>query len=273
MYINSLSDFISIETIAGKQEANKQGIDLIKSFLIPLGFEVTIEGDSPHYQPVIIAKYKNIKSEKKVVLYSHYDVEKIKKWEKWDTNPFELIEKDGRYYCRGIADNKGILVTRLLSIKEMFEAGEEIPNILWIIQGEEEVAGETPWEVIPKHFAEFKAKIYVEETGVFKDDNTPVIFHMPKAESNPSFLDDLNATIYSGMAIYENRTLTKFSKCPFFNNIPANGYYIGFGPNDSLCNIHKDNESISIQKLTEHKEVFKKFIRWINTTTLNEPLA
>ena len=60
------------------------------------------------------------------MLYGHYDVEKIKGWEKWNTPPFELVEMDGRFYCRGIADNKGILLMRLLAIKEMFEAGEEI---------------------------------------------------------------------------------------------------------------------------------------------------
>lgn len=47
---------------------------------------------------------------------------------KWNTPPFELVEKDGRVYCRGIADNKGILLTRLLAIKEMYEADEAILN-------------------------------------------------------------------------------------------------------------------------------------------------
>jgi len=269
MTIETLKDFIAIPTIADDKEANQSGIEFVNSILNPLGFEITTEGESPYHQPVIIAKYTNCKTDKKVVLYGHYDVEKIKGWEKWNTPPFELIEKDGRYYCRGIADNKGILLTRIFSIKEMFEAGEEIPNILWIIQGEEEVGGQTPWQVIPKHFADFGSMIYLEETGVQKDDKTPVIFHMHKTETPPAFLDNLNNSIYSGNAIYENRTLTKFSKCPFFHNIPENGYYIGFGPNDSLCNIHKDNESLSKQNLEEHKEVFKKFIRWVNSTTIN----
>ena len=132
-----LKDFIAIPTIANDRNANQSGIDFVQNILEPLGFEFKTEGESPFHQPVIVSKYTNVKSDKKVVLYGHYDVEKIKGWEKWNSPPFELVEKDGRFYCRGIADNKGILLTRLLAIKEMFEADEEIPNILWIIQGEE----------------------------------------------------------------------------------------------------------------------------------------
>lgn len=264
-----LKDFIAIPTIANDKEANQSGIDFVRNILEPLGFEFKTEGESPFHQPVIVAKYTNVKSDKKVVLYGHYDVEKIKGWEKWKTPPFELVEKDGRFYCRGIADNKGILLTRLLAIKEMFEASEEIPNILWIIQGEEEVGGQTPFEVIPKHLADFGSKIYLEETGVHKSDRTPVIFHLPKTETPLAFLDSLNNAIYSGKAILENRHLNKFSKCPFLHSIPENGYYIGFGPNDGLCNIHKDNESLDKQNLEQHKDVFKKFIRWVNVTTID----
>jgi len=269
MKTETLKEFIAIKTIANDKEANLSGIDFVKNILKPLGFEITTEGESPYHQPVIVAKYTNAKTDKKVVLYGHYDVEKIKDWEKWETPPFELVEKEGRYYCRGIADNKAVLLSRLTAVKEMFEIGEQLPNILWIIQGEEEVGGQTPFEVIPKHFADFGSKIYLEETGVHKKDRTPVIFHLPKTETPPLFLESLNNAIYSGKAILENRHLNKFSKCPFLHNIPENGYYIGFGPNDSLCNIHKENESLDKQHLEQHKDVFKKFIRWVNVTTIS----
>lgn len=268
MIVKKLNKFIAIPTIANDKDANQSGIDFIRNILDPLGFEFSTEGDSPYHQPVIIAKYTNAKTKRKIVLYGHYDVEKIKSWEKWNTPPFELNEKDGRYYCRGIADNKGILLTRLNAIKEMLEAGEELPNILWIIQGEEEVGGQTPFEVIPNHITKFGSRLYLEETGVYKKDGTPVIFHLPKTETKPEFLDDLNNAIYFGKAIFENRNLNKFNKCPFLHNIPESGYYIGFGPNDGLSNIHKDNESLNKQYLEEHNNVFKRFIRWVNETDI-----
>lgn len=262
-----LAQFIAIPTIAYDKEANQSGIDFIKNIIEPLGFKCTLEGESPYHQPVIVAKYSNPKTEKKVVLYGHYDVEKIKSWEKWNTPPFELVEIEGRYYCRGIADNKGILLTRFLAIQEMLDEGEDLPNILWVLQGEEEVGGQTPFDVIPGHFADFGANIYLEETGMYRED-TPLILYLPKTETLPVFLDSLNNAIYEGQAIVENRSLNKFSKCPFLHNLPPNSHYIGFGPNDGLCKIHQDNESLDIQKLSHHREVFKQFIRWIMNTTI-----
>ncbi|MCD8438244.1 M20/M25/M40 family metallo-hydrolase [Tenacibaculum dicentrarchi] len=263
--IETLKKFISIKTIANDEKSNNQGIELVSNLLKSIGFTISIEGNSSYKQPVIIAKYKNKNSTKKVTLYSHYDVEKIHREAKWNTKPFDLTEKDGRYYARGIADNKGILLSRIFSLIELKNNNEELPNILWIIQGEEEVAGKTPFEVIPKHIKEFKSKIYVEETGIYKKE-TPIIFHLPITNSTPLLIDDLNKVIYDGKAIYANRHLNKFTKCPFVTNIPKDAYYIGFGPNDSASNIHRDNESLNIDNLVKHNDVFKKFIKWVNKT-------
>lgn len=264
-FTHLLTKFIAIESIANDKSSNQKAIDFITLILKPIGFEITIEGDSPYYQPVIVAKYNNPDSDKKVVLYGHYDVEKIKEAEKWDTPPFGLVEKEGRYYCRGIADNKGILFTRLMAVKEMFEDDVDLPNILWIIQGEEEIEGETPFKVIPKHFANFNAKFYLEETGMYKE-GVPILFYLPKTEAKPAFLDSLNEAIYASSASYENRSLNKFSKCAFLQSIPEEGYYIGFGPNDALSNVHKENESLNKDMVFTHKEVFKRFLTWINNT-------
>jgi acetylornithine deacetylase/succinyl-diaminopimelate desuccinylase-like protein len=261
--MNLLKDFIAIPTIANDKAANGAGLEFVLKMLNPIGFEVTIEGDSPYYQPVIIAKYSNPRSDKKLVIYGHYDVEKIKDSEKWDSPPFELVEKEKRYYGRGIADNKGILLTRILALQEMLDSKEELPNILWIIQGEEEVGSATTFEVIPKHIQDFGADYYVEETGVYKE-NCPVIFHLPKTEKLPVFLETLNEAIYDGTATFENRSLNKFSDCAFLNSIPEDGHYIGFGPNDSLSNIHRENESLNVDRLNQHKYVFRKFISWVN---------
>jgi cysteinylglycine-S-conjugate dipeptidase len=266
--MTTLEAFIAIPTIANDLTSNELGINFVKQFLKPIGFKVTTEGESPYHQPVIVAKYTNPKSTQKVVLYGHYDVEKIKDWEQWDTPPFELVEKGGRYYSRGIADNKGILWMRLQALKAMFEAGEPLPNILWIIQGEEEVGGQTPFEIIPKHFESFKSNIYLEETGVYNKLGKPVIFHLPKSPVMPDFLTDLNNAIYNGEAVFESRCLHKFTKCPFLHSIPTGGHYIGFGPNDGKSNIHRENESLDKFRLEKHQSVFKSFIRWINQTPL-----
>ena len=145
--IELIQRFIEIPSVANLEKENKEAMDYLESRLKEIGFSIDRKGNSPTKQPVMVANYVNEKSENKIVLYNHYDVEKINREEKWNTDPFKLEEIEGRLYGRGIADNKGVLLTRVLAIKTLIDNGDEIPNILWIIQGEEEVAGPTKTEI------------------------------------------------------------------------------------------------------------------------------
>ena len=262
--LSALSEYISIKSIAGDKEENDKAIIFLKNMLIKIGFSVSIEGESKYEQPTVIAKYNSTNSNKKVVLYGHYDVEKIHQKEKWvSSDPFILEEKNNRLYGRGIADNKGIFLARIFAIKEMVEKNETVPSILWLIQGEEEVGGLAPFEVFPKHTKDFGARLYIEETG-YHNKSQQLIFSLPK-EPKANFLENLNETVFQGNAKIEYRTLNKFfvaGKCPFMESIPNDGYYLGFGPNDELSNIHQENESLDKALLIMHINQFQKFLTW-----------
>ncbi|SDP71834.1 Acetylornithine deacetylase/Succinyl-diaminopimelate desuccinylase [Pedococcus dokdonensis] len=54
-----------------------------------------------------------------VLLYSHYDVVPVGDLAAWSTPPWELTERDGRWYGRGSADCKGNLVASLLALRAL----------------------------------------------------------------------------------------------------------------------------------------------------------
>jgi acetylornithine deacetylase/succinyl-diaminopimelate desuccinylase-like protein len=54
-----------------------------------------------------------------VVLYSHYDVVPAGDLDAWTTPPWELTEREGRWYGRGSADCKGNLVASLLALRAL----------------------------------------------------------------------------------------------------------------------------------------------------------
>lgn len=74
-----------------------------------------------------------------VLFYGHYDVMSPDPVEKWNTDPFKLTEKDGKFYARGIGDNKGQLIAQIFGIYSYLKLHGEFPfNIKFLIEGEEE---------------------------------------------------------------------------------------------------------------------------------------
>ncbi|WP_457254047.1 M20/M25/M40 family metallo-hydrolase [Pedococcus sp. P5_B7] len=74
-----------------------------------------------------------------VLLYSHYDVVPVGDADGWQTPPWELTERDGRWYGRGSADCKGNLVASLLALRALREVLGAWPvGVAVVCEGSEE---------------------------------------------------------------------------------------------------------------------------------------
>src|SRR5947209_5073160 len=78
-----------------------------------------------------------------VMIYGHFDVQPPAPLDLWESPPFELDERDGWYYARGIADDKGQLYTLVKAAQLLALAGELPVNIRLACDGEEEIGGHT----------------------------------------------------------------------------------------------------------------------------------
>src|SRR2546421_764666 len=76
-----------------------------------------------------------------VMIYGHFDVQPPAPVELWDSPPFELAERDGWYYARGIADDKGQLFTLLKAAELLRREGALPVNLRVACDGEEEIGG------------------------------------------------------------------------------------------------------------------------------------
>ncbi|MBB5935394.1 dipeptidase [Streptomyces zagrosensis] len=73
-----------------------------------------------------------------VLLYAHYDVQPPLDEAAWISPPFELTERDGRWFGRGAADCKGGLIMHLTALRALREHGGIPVNVKVICEGSEE---------------------------------------------------------------------------------------------------------------------------------------
>ena len=78
-----------------------------------------------------------------ILVYAHFDVQPPDPLDLWETPPFELTERDGWLYARGIADDKAHLFMLLDAATSLAAAGELPINVRFACDGEEETGGDS----------------------------------------------------------------------------------------------------------------------------------
>jgi hypothetical protein len=200
-----------------------------------------------------------------VVVYGHYDTVAVDAGP-WSSDPDQLCERDGRWYARGIADNKGPLATRLWTLENL----DRTPALTWLIQGEEETGSTWSREVLGRVVPSLVADLWLEETGYHDhEDGTlrllaRMIGEAPDSSNSPDetldrMLDGLRILAASaGLATRaEVRGLNKSvaeGGCPFNHALPAGARYLAVGVNDSRAGIHAGDESLPGWTLALHRD-------------------
>ncbi|HEU4322245.1 MAG TPA: M20/M25/M40 family metallo-hydrolase [Roseiflexaceae bacterium] len=86
--------------------------------------------------PVVIGRRAG-RSPFTLLLYHHYDTSPSGPWRAWHHDPFQLAERDGALFGRGVAHGKGPLVAHLAGIASLLERGGELPcGVLIVAEGE-----------------------------------------------------------------------------------------------------------------------------------------
>jgi acetylornithine deacetylase/succinyl-diaminopimelate desuccinylase-like protein len=98
-----------------------------------------------------------------LLLYAHYDVQPARQEDGWDADPWTPVEKDGRLYGRGAADNKSGILIIAAALKIFF--GKPPVGVKVFVEGEEETTGHLA-EFVRAHPEFFRCDLFVvADTG------------------------------------------------------------------------------------------------------------
>ncbi|MFM9698836.1 dipeptidase [Streptomyces europaeiscabiei] len=103
------------------------------------GFQDVALLDTPDGTQSVYGYLPGPEGAKTVLLYAHYDVQPPLDEAAWVSPPFELTERDGRWYGRGAADCKGGVLMHLLALRALKANGGVPVHIKVIAEGSEEM--------------------------------------------------------------------------------------------------------------------------------------
>ena len=97
-------------------------------------------------RPLVIGEVRaseRAESAPTILCYAHFDVQPPDPLELWESPPFELVQRDGRLFSRGVADDKGNMFVLVEAVRQLAEEGALPVNVRFAFDGEEEVGGES----------------------------------------------------------------------------------------------------------------------------------
>lgn len=136
-----LAQLVAIPSVADPRlyppEACAEAAQWVRDALSDCGLDARLL-DMPDGHPAVFGERRGPPGSPTVLLYCHYDIQPPLGEELWQSPPFELTERDGRWYGRGSADCKGNVIAHLLALRAL---GPEPPcSIKVISEGSEEQA-------------------------------------------------------------------------------------------------------------------------------------
>lgn len=146
----------------------------LREKLSSIGLSATVH--STPGSPVVVAATPRDPAKRTVLIYGHYDVQPPEPLGGWTTLPFEPRIEEGRIYARGAADNKGQILAHILGVAETLRYKGSLPvNVIFLIEGEEEIGSPNLEEFLREHREELACDLVAISDTAMAPGNKPAL--------------------------------------------------------------------------------------------------
>ncbi|MBD9596910.1 M20/M25/M40 family metallo-hydrolase [Ensifer sp. ENS05] len=168
-----LRRLVSIRSVSARSEGLDECASAVAQLLSDEGFATRIH--SGEIAPFVVGEIGQ--GPATVMIYNHYDVQPEEPVELWTDPPFQMTERDGRLYGRGVADDKGEFVSRLAGWRRFWDNHDgDLPfKLVWIVDGEEEIGSPSLDAFLARHFQGERIDLCWWEFGEVDTHGTPII--------------------------------------------------------------------------------------------------
>ncbi|HIW61520.1 MAG TPA: dipeptidase [Candidatus Stackebrandtia excrementipullorum] len=161
---------------------------------------VTAKGPSGKTgQPAVIGRKPAPPGAPTVLLYAHHDVQPVGDLANWDQDdPFQPVERDGRLYGRGTADDKAGIMAHVAALRAF---GDDLPvGVTVFVEGEEEFGSDSLETIIEENRDALAADVIVIADSGNWDIGTPGLTTSLRGLVNAYVtVSTLNQAVHSGM--------------------------------------------------------------------------
>ena len=165
----------SISTLPERREDCLRNARWLRDRMAAMGMKTEIVDVVKGGNPVVVADWQGQPGKAHLTIYGHYDVQPPDPLDEWKSPPFEPEVRNGHVYARGSADNKGNHMATLKAVEHLFAAGGPPVNIRFLIEGEEEVGGESLAQYLRANGSKLKTDSVLIWDGGFDEADNPTL--------------------------------------------------------------------------------------------------
>ncbi len=169
--VDELLEFLRFPSVSA-QPAHEGDMRACGKWLVrklrAMGLTAALEETPGH--PIVLGRTAHDPSKRTVLIYGHYDVQPPEPLGLWTSPPFEPQIRDGRIWARGATDNKGQIFAHILGVEGALREGVLPVNVIFLIEGEEEVGSDHLEAFLKARLAELACDVIaISDTGMAAD--------------------------------------------------------------------------------------------------------